>query len=70
MSKPAVLTNGTGGAGESAKPAESSGEHRKQENKKRSKGNGEDRTMIKEGGKSADGKAKNGEGKNTNRRYE
>ena len=63
--KQVVLTNGTGGAGELGKPTESSGEHRKQENKKKSKGNVEDRPMIKEGSKSADGKVKNGEGKTT-----
>ena len=63
ISKPVTLANGVGGAGESARNTESGGEPRKQENKKKSKGNTEDRPTMKEGSKSAEGKTKNGEGR-------
>ena len=69
-SKQAVMTNGTGGASEPARPTESSGEQRKQENRKKSKGNVDDRLVVKENNKSADGKAKNGEGSTAKSRCE
>lgn len=61
--KPVTLPNGVGSASEAARVTEAGGEPRKQESKKRSKGNTEDRPTMKEGGKSADGKAKSAEGR-------
>ena len=61
-SKPVALSNGNAFAGESSKLSEAGGETRKQESKKRSKVNPEDRPVMREGAKSVDGKAKNGEG--------
>ena len=61
--KPVPATNGTAPAGESVKPNESSVEYKKQESKKRTKGNLDDRPTNKEGSKSVEGKGRSGEGK-------
>lgn len=62
VSKPVALANGNALASESNKLSEAGGDTRKQESKKRSKVNAEDRPVMREGAKLMDGKAKNGEG--------
>ena len=60
--KPAALTNGVSNASESAKMTEPNSDAKKPDGKRKAKGVAEDRPTMKEGSKSADGKAKNGEG--------
>lgn len=58
--KPTTLTNGFGNSNGQAKTIDAAAEPKKQDNKKKAKPSSEDRPDMKEGTKSADGKARNG----------